>query len=264
MEPATDVLLTQIDDGVAVVTMHRPERRNALNGALRTALFASIAALDADPDVRVIVLTGSDPAFCAGLDLVELGSGGNPSTAGQAATVRRESTRPFGDHSTPIIGAVNGAAITGGFELALNCDLLVASERARFADTHARVGVMPGWGLTALLADAVGTRRATEISLTGNFVTAEQAQTWGLVNHVVPHDELLPTALRIATDIAGNDPAGVARMAQTYREQAAARLADAWMIEGAAATQYRAQFGTDPSRVESRRRQIIERGRTQI
>ena len=73
MEPATDVLLTQIDDGVAVVTMHRPERRNALNGALRTALFASIAALDADPDVRVIVLTGSDPAFCAGLDLVELG-----------------------------------------------------------------------------------------------------------------------------------------------------------------------------------------------
>ena len=160
-----DVLLSDVDDGVAVVTMNRPERRNALNRELRAALFSTMADLDDNPHVRAIVLTGSDPAFCAGLDLVELGSGGNPSTAGPAATERRTSTKPFGEHSTPIIGAINGAAITGGFELALNCDLLIASERARFADTHARVGVMPGWGLTALLADAVGTRRAMEISL---------------------------------------------------------------------------------------------------
>jgi enoyl-CoA hydratase len=115
----------------------------------------------------------------------------------------------------PVIGAINGVAITGGFELALACDFLVASERARFADTHARVGIMPGWGLTVLLPEAVGVRRAKELSVTGNFLDADTALAWGLVNHVVPHDELLPFARKLATDIAGVDPPAVQRMHAT-------------------------------------------------
>ena len=100
--------------------------------------------------------------------------------------------------ATPVIGAINGVAITGGFEVALACDFLVASERARFADTHARVGIMPGWGLTVALPEAIGLRRAKEMSTTGNFVDAETALAWGLVNHVVPHDELLPFARKLS------------------------------------------------------------------
>src|SRR5208282_2153798 len=103
-------------------------------------------------------------------------------------------------HETPVIGAINGAAVTGGLELALACDFLVASERARFADTHARVGIMPGWGLTYELPEAIGVRRAREMSATGNFVGARTAMEWGLVNHLVPHSELLGFARQLAAD----------------------------------------------------------------
>ena len=108
----------------------------------------------------------------------------------------------------PLIGAVNGVAITGGFEVALACDFLVASEKAAFADTHARVGIMPGWGLTVLLPEAVGFRRAKELSATGNFLDAPTALAWGLVNHVVAHDECVPFAQELAADIATNDQRG--------------------------------------------------------
>src|SRR4029077_7429708 len=134
----------------------------------------------------------------------------------------------------PLIGAINGAAITGGFELALNCDFLIASERARFADTHARVGIQPGWGLTVLLAEAVGVRRARQMSATGNFLDAHTALTWGLVNHVVAHDELLPFCRQLAADIASSDQASVHRILQTYEEQQLVDGAAAWEIEAGA------------------------------
>ena len=253
-------VIVAIDDGVATVTLHRPEVRNAIDGAMRSGLWDAMVTLDADEGVGAIVLTGTDPAFCAGLDLKILGSGSGELGGGQG----RGSTRPFPTMSTPLIGAINGPAITGGFELALNCDFLIASERAVFADTHARVGVMPGWGLTPLLADAVGVRRAREISLTGNFVTAGEALTWGLVNRVVPHDSLLMTTHRIAADIAANDRAGVRRMLDTYAEQEHDRLAAAWRSEGAASAAFRHDIAFDPAEVERRRRGIIDRGRTQI
>src|SRR5690606_31631575 len=151
----------------------------------------TLRELDDDPDVRVMILTGADPAFCAGLDLKELGSSGL--SADPDAT-----PLPFGSLTKPLLGAINGAAVTGGFELALGCDLLIASERARFADTHARVGVMPGWGLTVLLPQAIGIRRARQMSFTGNYVDAATALAWGLVNEVVPHETLLDRARAIA------------------------------------------------------------------
>lgn len=257
----TEPVLVNVESGVATVTLHRPEIRNAINDALRRGLWSAMERLEADPEVAVIVLTGTDPAFCAGLDLKELGQG-SASQSGNPEGLR--STSPFPPRTKPLIGAINGAAITGGFELALNCDFLIASERAVFADTHARVGVMPGWGLTALLADAVGSRRAREISLTGNFVTAAEALAWGLVNRVVAHDDLLPTVRRIANDIAANEAVGVARMLATYAAQEEARLSDAWRLESEGAQAFRRQVAFSPAEVEARRQAIVNRGRGQI
>lgn len=241
------------------MTLHRPEVRNAINPAMRRTIRSALAHLEASDDVDVMVLTGSDPAFCAGLDLRMLAA--EPErllTGGQGGSVS-----PFPERTKPLIGAINGAAITGGFELALNCDFLVASERAAFADTHARVGVMPGWGLTPLLTDAVGRTRAREISLTGNFVSAEQALQWGLVNRVVAHEELMPTVLGLAGDIAGNDQVGVRRMLATYAEQEHASLEPAWQLETEASRAF-AEVTTPGADVTTRRQAIIERGRSQL
>ena len=257
----TDVVLTEVADRIATVTLNRPEARNALNTELRRALPAVLAAVDADDEVDVVILTGADPAFCAGLDLRELGSGQN--RIGGRQDGGADGVGPFPPRTKPLIGAVNGPAITGGFELALNCDFLVASTRARFADTHSRVGVMPGWGLTVLLADAIGVRKARELSLTGNFLTAEEALQWGLVNHVVEHDDLLPTARRLALDIIGNDQPGVRQMLATYEAVNGTTVSEGWQVEARMARDWTGG-GIDPSTVEARRAAIIERGRGQL
>lgn len=248
-----------IAEGVAQVTMDRPEARNAISPAMRRGLWSALGELEADEAVRVIVLTGTDPAFSAGLDLKMLGD--NFET--QLSTVDRGSVKPFPERTKPLIGAVNGAAITGGFELALNCDFLIASERAVFADTHARVGVMPGWGLTALLTDAVGRTRAREISLTGNFVTAAEALQWGLVNRVVAHADLLPVVHKIAADIAGNDPLGVRQMLATYAAQQADALAQAWELESEGSRQF-STVAVPGEKIKERRQAITDRGRSQL
>lgn len=256
------VLLVDVSDGVTVLTLHRPERRNALNGELTRALRTAMADADADDAVSVIVLTGSDPAFCAGVDLTELGgSGGNPNRFAPGGDV--EPGRPWVRTTKPVIGAVNGPAVTGGFELALQCDFLVASERASFGDTHARVGLLPGWGLSVLLPQAIGVRRAREMSLTGNFLSADEALHFGLVNHVVAHDELLPFSRKLGGDIAGNDQRAVRALLAEYDETSSTTVHDALRIESANAN----RWNTDPATVAAiaeRRQAIIERGRTQV
>jgi enoyl-CoA hydratase len=259
-----DVVLYEVADRVATITLNRPEARNALSREVRKALPAAVHRAEEDDDVDVVILTGADPAFCAGLDLKEIGSGGNDLGAGREdAAPAAPSRGPFPEISKPVIGAVNGVAITGGFELALNCDLLVASDRARFADTHARVGIQPGWGLTVLLAEAVGLRRARELSATGNFLDAETALAWGLVNHVVPHDDLLPFCRKLAADVVSNDQAGVRRILQTYAEQALMRDGAAWSHEAAVSQDWLRSGGGRPEEVEARRRAVMERGRSQ-
>src|SRR4051794_38797629 len=251
-----DVVLTEVADRVATVTLNRPESRNALNSELLRALPAALSSVEADDGVDVVILTGADPAFCAGLDLKELGSSGG--NLGAGATFQG----PFPAMTKPVIGAINGVAVTGGFEVALACSFLVASQRARFADTHSRVGVMPGWGLSVLLPQAVGVRRARELSTTGNFLSAQDALTWGLVNHVVPHDELLPFCRALAADIIGNDQAGVRRMLETYAATSATTVADGWDVEARMAREWQGRR-FDPSEVERRRAAIMERGRSQ-
>jgi enoyl-CoA hydratase len=199
-------------DTVAVVTLNRPEVRNALSGELITAMRAAFVELGVDDGVRAVVLTGADPAFCAGLDLKEVaGSGANLGMVDDVCGA-------FAPIGKPVVAAVNGAAYTGGLEIALSCDVRIASERAVFADTHARVGVMPGWGLTVRLPRAVGHARALEMSLAGTRLDASTALAWGLVNHVVPHERLLETALDMAARMAEPDPLATSTLLRMYRE----------------------------------------------
>lgn len=256
------VLLVDVADRVALLTMNRPEARNALNRALRAALVETVGALQDDPSVDVLVITGADPAFSAGIDLKELG-GGQDEGERLTPSGRSGSRGPFPPRRKLLIGAVNGPAVTGGLEIALNCDFLVASERARFADTHARVGIMPGWGLTVLLPQRVGVARAREMSVTGNFVEAGTALQWGLVNHVVPHADVVPFARRLAVDATTIDQRAVQRMLQTYEEVTSTTAREGWDVELRVSTEWEGA-GYDPGAIEARRQAIVDRGRSQI
>jgi enoyl-CoA hydratase len=198
-------------DGVAVITLNRPDARNAIDSALAASLAAAFARAESADDVRAIVVTGADPAFCAGLDLKEFARLQRPPEGASAViTMAAELTKPT-------IGAINGAVMTGGLELALGLDLLIASERARFADTHAAVGILPGGGMTARLPRAVGSRLAMEMSYTGRVVDAAEALRIGLVNRVVPHAELLPAAQALAATIASRDAAVMRELKKLYQ-----------------------------------------------
>lgn len=199
------VLLAQPFAGCAVLTLNRPQAANALSMALRRELVAALECCEADAEIRVLLLTGAGKAFCAGLDLKELAASSDPSTA-LASAPEFDPVLALRRCSKPVIAAINGVAITGGFELALACDVLLASTQARFADTHARVGVIPGWGLSQLLPRLVGPYRARELSLTGNFLDAQRAEAWGLVNRVVAPEQLLPEALQLARDMLAVQP----------------------------------------------------------
>jgi enoyl-CoA hydratase len=264
-----DVVLCEVVDRVATITLNRPEARNALNREVRRRLPQVVSECDANDAVDVMILTGTDPAFCAGVDLKEFGAGQVQQGESFADVGERtaDGRLPFRGalppRTKPLIGAINGVAVTGGFEVALNCDFLIASDRARFSDTHARVGVMPGWGLTVLLPQRIGVARAREMSITGNHVDAETALVWGLVNHVVPHDELLPFCRKLAADVVSNDQAGVRRMLQTYNEVSATTIDEAWEIEARVSRDWEGP-GFDPASIEARREQVVARGREQI
>lgn len=253
----SDHLRVEVADRVAVLTLDRPDARNALDAPLLEGLVAAVRDADADDDVDVLVLTATDPVFCAGLDLKELEPGGSYDLGSLTAA-----GNPWPVRTKPMIGAVNGAAVTGGLELALLCDIIVASERARFGDTHARVGILPFWGLTSALPRAVGFRQAALMSLTGNFLSAQDAWRLGMVAAVVPHDELLPTALALAADIVSNDQPAVRAMLAAYRETAALAGAEADVAEQRRALAWQGT-GFDAAEIARRRAAITERGRAQ-
>ena len=268
MEVSDDVVLVDVDEGVATITLNRPEARNAINGALGARLPEVVREMEDRADVAVLILTGADPAFCAGADLKELGDTSTRATGAEGLPSYDEQGRlpfrgPFPPRTKLLIGAINGPAVTGGFEVALACDFLIASERARFADTHSRVGILPGWGLTVMLCQSVGVRRARELSATGNYLTADLALAWGLVNHVVAHEELLPFTREIARAVVSNDQAALGAMLQLYDDVAATTVDDGWELE--AKVNYDWQKRTyDPASVAARRSAIVERGRGQI
>jgi len=190
-------VLYEKKDTAAIITLNRPERRNSINQDLLTHLYNYLDEASGSSDVNVVIITGNGKSFCSGIDLSVIGTDDLFDPRGDG----RDMPDIFADCKKPVIGAVNGHAITGGLEIALNCDFLIASELASFADTHVKVGIHPGWGMTQLLQQAVGQRMAKQMSFTGQFVNAAEAHRIGLVNEVVPHENLLPRCLEIAAQI---------------------------------------------------------------
>lgn len=258
--PEELLLLVEREAGIALLTLNRPAAMNALSRALRRELAARFRALADDGEVGVVILTGAGRAFCAGLDLKELGGETNADASG-ALREPDDLIAAMRAYPMPIIGAVNGFAITGGFELALACDVLVASSAARFADTHARVGIVPGWGLSQLLPRRIGSSRARELSFTGNFLDAATAAAWGLVNRVCDPDDLIPQCRSLARDMLSCDRATLRAIKRVYDEGERTTLGDALRLEARASAEH--ARGVAPEQVAARRRGIQERGRAQ-
>jgi enoyl-CoA hydratase len=220
-------LVVEDADGIRTITFNRLEAKNALSSAMRNEFCEVVTDADRDESTTVIVITGTDPIFTAGVDFKEK----NPPSDPRNRALAVNPASALRAARTPSICAVNGACVSGGLEIVLSASFIVASDQARFADTHARLNVVPAWGLTALLPKAVGVRKAREMSLTGNFVDAAEALRIGLVNHVVPHDDLLPFTRQLAHDIT-NNPAG-ARILDLYEHGSDLSLSAALALETA-------------------------------
>jgi len=258
---AASVLLVEKRDMVATVTLNRPEAMNALSADLRLALGQTFRELQADPDVRATIVTGAGRAFCAGMDLKELSSGDEGTTGFDKGVVGQDMNEAIAAFEGPIIAAVNGHAVTAGFELALACDLIIASTRAKFADTHARVGILPGWGLSQHLPRRIGIARAKEISFTGNTVSAVQAYEWGLVNRIVEPEALLATCQVLAAQMASCVPHVLKGYKQLIDTGFGMHLPDALRYERAASIESAKQISA--ATVAARREGVFARGREQ-
>ncbi len=256
------VLRVEKKDQIATVTLNRPKSMNALSSELRIAISNAFGDLKNDPSIGVVILTGAGRAFCAGLDLKELADGKN--MIGELAEERKTEANlatPLKSLGLPIIGAINGVAVTGGFELALACDILIASTEARFADTHARVGIIPGSELSQKLSRMIGIFRAKEISLTGNFIDANQAEAWGLVNRVVEPDKLMSTCYALAEDILSSPQDMVKKYKKLIDDGYQMTFGDS--IELERKTNFEHFQSVTPETIAGRRKGILERGRKQ-
>jgi enoyl-CoA hydratase/carnithine racemase len=209
-------LIVETHGHVRVLTLDRPERRNALSTPLQASLVEELLTCAQDGDVRAIVLTGNGPAFCAGFDLKEI----------RELDQRGERFRPPMNRPTrslfevvsetpvPIVAALNGAAVAGGFELALACDLRVAARGIKLGLPEATIGMGANFG-SVVLPKRIPMGFALEMLLTGEYVTAEDVERWGLLNRIVDADDVLPTAMQLAERIAANAPISVRRMKET-------------------------------------------------
>lgn len=253
------VLLVEKKDGIATLTLNRPDQMNALSAELLRALADEFEAIRKDDSVGVVILTGAgDRAFCAGLDLKEMGS--EEGRKKRAAASDADPPALMRSLKQPVIGAINGLAVTGGFEISLSCDLLIAVPHAAFADTHARVGILAGWGLSQRLSRMVGANRAKELSLTGNYLPAERAYDWGLVNRVVPPEELMPTCIALAQDMLSCVPEAMQQYKRMIDRGFDLALGDAMTYELEVARMFQ---GPSAELVAERRIAVQKRGREQ-
>jgi len=209
-------VLVERDGRVGVVLMNRPKQLNALSGELMDAVADALVELDADPEIRAIVLGGGERAFAAGADINEL-SAGTPVTLYENRRLERWET--IRGVRTPIVAAVSGFCLGGGCELAMLCDLVVASETARFGQPEINLGVLPGAGGTQRLTRAVGKALAMDMILTGRMLSAREALAYGLVSRVVAKEAWLEEATRVAREIAAKGPVAV-RLAKEAIDQA--------------------------------------------
>jgi enoyl-CoA hydratase len=254
------VLLVEKKDGIATLTLNRPKAMNALSRELLSCIGRTFTDLREDKETGVVILTGAGRAFCAGLDLKELSEQGVADRETEASDTLDTIDILYG-FDRPIIGAINGTAITGGFELALACDFLIASTEARFADTHARVGVLPGWGMSQKLSRMIGIGRAKELSFTGNYLSADQALAWGLVNRVVEPDDLLPVCRTLAAEILSCVPGLVSSYKRVIDEGYGMPLSEALRMERETSREHARKLTADF--IASQRQGVQERGRDQ-
>ncbi len=224
------ILVERSDEGFATLVLNRPDKLNTLSIRMRQEIATAIDALEADPVIRVLILTGAGRAFTAGLDLDEWAAPGVVA----AAAYEHDAVAALQRFSGPVIGAINGLAITGGVEIALACDVLIASSDARFADSHVQVGLLPGWGGSARMVRRIGLHRAKELALTGRFLGAEEAAAWGFVNHVVAPDQLRPRAEAMARQMLAGVPEALIAYRRLLDDEAGMTLSDAVKLERAA------------------------------
>ena len=210
------LVLVERDGAVAVVTLNRPKQLNALSDELMQALVEQLTELDADDAVRCIVITGNERAFAAGADIGMLSQTSPVDAATSPRLGRWDAIRRIGK---PIVAAVSGYCLGGGCELAMACDLIVASETAQFGQPETNLGVLPGAGGTQRLTRAIGKSKAMDVILTGRFLTAREAEAAGLVARVVAAEAWLDEAKRVAHAIAAKSPVGV-RLAKEAVNQA--------------------------------------------
>lgn len=209
-------LLIADTNGVRTITIHRPEQLNALNRATIAELDQALSEAEADGSVRVVIITGSGPkAFVAGADIKEFAH----FSVEQGKLLSAEGHKQLFDHveqlGKPVIAAVNGFALGGGLELAMSCHLRVASDNARMGLPETSLGVIPGYGGTQRLPRLVGQGKAMEMIFTAGMIKAEEALQWGLVNHVVPQEQLLTKCNELATAIMKNSPTALAAAIRT-------------------------------------------------
>jgi enoyl-CoA hydratase/carnithine racemase len=219
-----DLVRYDLQDHVATVTLHRPESRNALNPEAYRQLEAAFHAAQRDPDVRCVLLTGTDPSFCSGDDVKEIMAG--PARDETLATLRQVRPRATPaaiavlECDRPVVAAVNGPAVGWGMDLTLFCDIRLASERARFGELFIKRGLISDLGGLWRLPQIVGPSRAAELLFTGDGIDAREAERIGLVSRVVPHDELLETARELTARIAANPPLALRCMKEGLRRSA--------------------------------------------
>ena len=206
-------------DGICIITINRPEARNALSLVMLEAIEAAFKDAEMDDDIFVVVFTGAgDRAFSAGLDLTDLKSFMDAEEGSDVLFAGDGAFRAIQAMKKPVIAAVNGYAVTGGLELVLSCDIIIASDTAKFGDTHAKVGVTPGAGMSQILPRVIGVYKAKQMSFTGEFIDAQEAHTAGLVGKVVPANSLMEEAIKMAETIRSCNQETVVRIKRMIDE----------------------------------------------
>jgi enoyl-CoA hydratase/carnithine racemase len=247
---ADEPVLLLYDDGIATLTLNRPGNLNAASRAMMGSLESRLHQVAALPGLRVVILTGTGRAFCAGGDLIEFEQELAEGTLLGTLARNQDIIQMLEDLPVPVIGAANGIAVAGGLELLLACDIVIAAETARLGDGHARYAIVPAGGATVRLLERVSPGNAARLFYTAGTVDAGTAAAWGLVNEVAPADRLMERAMELAGEIAarspeavrrikaltarGSDPARKARL-RAEIESFAAHLSGADLAEGLAA-----------------------------
>ncbi|CAN0855356.1 Probable enoyl-CoA hydratase 1, peroxisomal [Linum grandiflorum] len=234
MDQSDLILVTREPNGVATITINRPKQLNSLTRAMMVRLAREFNTLGRDETVKVIIFTGSGRSFCSGVDL----TAAEDVFKGDVKDVETDLVAQMELCKKPIIGAINGFAITAGFEIALACDVLIAARGAKFMDTHARFGIFPSWGLSQKLSRIIGVNRAREASLTAGPITAEQAEKWGLANHLVEEGESVKKAREVAGAILKNNQDLVLRYKSVINDGVKLDLGSALSLEKERAHRY--------------------------